>query len=91
MESTTQSGPKSTGAYVFKKKKKFKEETTPEKRLSDRWDQQVFFIKKTYPHAEGRISAIMKTYTPKKGEFSPSEEALIDLANLYTDLKEVTL
>lgn len=73
---------------MFQKKKKFTEEQTPEKRLSDRWDQQVFFMLRKFPQSERHIGAIMRTYTEKKSkEFMPSEEALDDLAELYAELQ----
>lgn len=73
---------------MYQKRKKFTEEATPEKRRSDRWAQQVFFIKRKFPHAEAGISRIVKSHTRGKGEaFVPSEEALTELANFYSDLQ----
>lgn len=73
---------------MYQKRKKFTEEPTPEKRRADRWDQQVFFIKRKFPHAEAGISKIVKHHTKgKETEFIPSEEALNDLANFYSDLQ----
>lgn len=76
---------------MFQKRKKFTEESTPEKRLSDRWDQQIFFISKKYPReAEAGIEKIMKTHAKRQGtkEFMPTEEALTDLTNFYTELQD---
>lgn len=57
--------------------------------MLERWDQQVFFIKRKFPHSEEKIAAIVETHSPKqKGTaFLPSEEALLELANLYSDLQ----
>lgn len=73
---------------MYQKRKKFTEPPTPERRRSDRWEQQVFFIKRKFPHAEAGISKILKRHTKCEGkEFAPSEEALSDLANFYSDLQ----
>lgn len=73
---------------MYQKRKKFTEEATPEKRRSDRWEQQVFFIRRKFPHAEPGISKIVNNHTKEKGtKFVPSEEALSDLANFYSDLQ----
>lgn len=73
---------------MFQKRKKFKEEATPETRLSDRWDQQVFFMKRTYPQSESAIVDIIKDHGGKEGApFVPSEEALLDLAKLNDNLR----
>ncbi|MBI3558611.1 MAG: hypothetical protein HY074_20270 [Deltaproteobacteria bacterium] len=77
---------------MFQKRKKFKEETTPTNRLHDRWEQQVFFLRRKYPNAEAGISAIVKAHTPKsETEFRPSEEALTALEKLSADLSERAL
>jgi hypothetical protein len=74
---------------MFQKRKKFKEEVTAEKRMSDRWDQQIFFITSKFPDARSRITAIEKEHATRQGsEFSPSEEALADLANYYSELRQ---
>ena len=75
---------------MFQKRKKFKVETTPEARLTDRWDQQVFFITKKYPDAQERISAIVKNHASESDQsdgFIPSEEALLELAELCNKLQ----
>lgn len=80
--------PTFKGEFMFQKRKKFKEETTPEKRLIDRWDQQVFFITKKYPQSKTNISAIMRDHGVGQSiDFIPSEDALVELAKLYTDLQ----
>ena len=72
---------------MFEKRKKFKEETTPENRLAARWEQQVFFLRRKFPQAEAGISAIIKAHTPSLGAaFLTSEEALIELEKLSSDL-----
>ena len=77
---------------MFVKRKKFKEEITPTKRLSDRWDQKVFFITKKFPQSETEIKAIADSHSKKEGSaFTPSEAALLDLENLYTDLASLSL
>lgn len=74
---------------MFQKRKKFKVETTPEARLSDRWNQQVFFITKKYPESQERISAIVKSHAESNDEFMPSEEALRELSELCNKLQNV--
>ncbi len=75
---------------MFVKRKKFKEEITPTKRLSDRWEQQVFFITKKFPQSTIEIRAIADTHAKKEGtDFIPSEAALLDLENLYSDLSQL--
>lgn len=66
---------------MYQKRKKFKEESTPEKRLSDRWDQQVFFTKKSFPQSEDAITKITEEFS------APSEEALEALARLNASLR----
>lgn len=73
---------------MFQKRKKFVEEVTPERRLAERWEQQVFFIKRKFPHAESGITKIVKDHAKgREKEFVPSEEALAELANFYSDLQ----
>jgi hypothetical protein len=73
---------------MFQKRMKFKAEATAETRLTDRWDQQVFFITKKYPQAEKRIQSIIKAHESKSGSaFLPSEEALAELSELCTELR----
>jgi hypothetical protein len=74
---------------MFQKRKKFKEEITVEGRLLERWDQQVFFIKRKFPHSSTAIDAIMRNHASKQGSvFAPSEDALVDLANLSVALRD---
>lgn len=72
---------------MFQKRKKFKEEATPESRLADRWDQQVFFMKKSFPHSETQIAKIMAEHSGQDSEFVVTEEALDALANLSSELR----
>ena len=55
------------------------------------WEQQVFFFKKRFPQFEAQLQKIMKKYTKKaKGakvaSFAPTEEALLELRDLYGKL-----
>lgn len=76
---------------MFQKRKKFVGKASPEKRLLDRWDQQVFFITKKYPQSEAGITAIIRDHESKEGSpFIPSEQALGALAELYSELKATT-
>lgn len=69
---------------MYQRRKKFTKECSPEKRLSDRWEQQVFFISRKFPQAAAAITAIMKSHADGQGSgFTPSEAALTELANLY--------
>lgn len=72
---------------MFEKRKKFVQEATPESRLSDRWNQQVFYVTRKYPQSKNRIAAIMKSQSRRGSEFTPSEEALTKLADLYSELQ----
>jgi hypothetical protein len=79
------------GACMFKKRKKFKEEITSEKRLSDRWDQQVFFITNKFPQSNSSIKELVKDHELKQGNtFVPSEDALEDLAKLCHEFRGLT-
>ncbi len=73
---------------MYQRRKKFTEEVSPEKRLSERWDQQVFYTKRMYPGSFAAIESIMDAHTASKaGGFAPTEEALTALANLCAELK----
>ncbi len=73
---------------MYQRRKKFTEEVSAEKRLADRWDQQVFFTKRKYPGAEAAIETIMSAHHQNQsGAFTPTEEALQALANLCVELK----
>ena len=75
---------------MFQKRKKFKEEVTPTNRMAERWDQQVFFLRRKFPHCEDGISAIVKAHTAsaKDAEFLPTEAALLELEALCTKLTD---
>lgn len=76
---------------MFQKRKKFKDESTPEKRMVERWDQQVFFITKKFPQLENEITAIVKNHESTKGtSFIPSEEALKELADLCSGARSLS-
>ena len=68
--------------------KKEQKKVSPEERMLDRWDQQVFFLRKQFPNSQNDIQKIKKAYEKKTAEgFLPCEEALMDLTNLYAALK----
>ena len=72
---------------MFVKRKKFTKEATPADRLLERWNQQVFFMLQKFPHAAPEIERIQENYANKLGgTFTPSEEALEDLAELRQKL-----
>lgn len=76
---------------MFQKRKKFAVEQTPQSRLSDRWEQQVFFILRKYPNAKPKITAIMKSCTTKKQpDFVANEAALDKLTNLYAEMQDIS-
>jgi hypothetical protein len=66
--------------------KKEPKKATPEERLLDRWNQQIFFLKKQFPKSESKIAAIRKS-CEKKGVFLPTEGALAQLTDLYVELR----
>jgi hypothetical protein len=77
---------------VVRRSSKSKEEKkiSPEERLLQRWEQQVFFLKKMFPQSEGEILSIRKRHERKAGKekvFEPSEDAILALMELYADLK----
>ncbi len=61
---------------------------SPEERMREIWDQQVFFIRKKFPQAETQIAAIRKSYqgSSKAAFWTPSEEATNALRELYYSL-----
>jgi hypothetical protein len=66
--------------------KKEERKFSPEERMIDRWNQQVFFLRKQFPNAAKQILAIEKQYT-KKMEFQPTEDTLNQLTDLYIEMK----
>ena len=80
-----------TQRAVRRPKSKEEKKLSPEERLLQRWEQQVFFLKKVFPQSEKDIVQIRKQYEQKTGKdrlFSPSEEAIVELMELYADLKQ---
>lgn len=69
--------------------KKEQRKWTPEERAIDVWNQQLFFIRKSYPQAEDHIQRICKKYQPKtkQADFIPTEEATNALRELYLELR----
>jgi hypothetical protein len=64
---------------------------SPEQRMREVWEQQVFFFKKRFPQSEAQLQKIIKKYTKKaKGakvaSFAPTEEAVLELRDLYGKL-----
>lgn len=64
---------------------------SPEQRLQEVWAQQVFFFKKRFPQSEAQLQKLMKKYMKKpKGAkvatFAPTEEAVLELRDLYSKL-----
>ncbi len=65
---------------------------SPEQRMKEIWDQQVFFIVKSFPDAEKKVNDLRKQHEKKqkvaKGKtFQPTETAVSELKTLYMDLK----
>jgi len=57
---------------------------TPEERVIDLWNQEVFLIKKRFPDADGKISAIQRDHEERSGApFIPTEEATEDLRKIF--------
>ncbi len=67
---------------------------SPEQRLREVWEQQVFFFKKRFPHSDAQLQKLMKKYCVKpKGakvaSFAPTDEAVVELRELYGKLVAV--
>lgn len=62
--------------------------STPEERMLDLWNQQVFLIRRKYPDAMVKVNAIQKRYAGVKrsNPFFPTQEANEDLRQLYVEL-----
>ena len=79
-----------SGGFTLARSKKVQKKASPEERMLDRWDQQVFFFKKQFPDAVSEIAKIQKAHTRAKNEdFFPTEDALTELNHRYLDLKQV--
>src|SRR3954462_10708511 len=76
-----------SGRDCLARPKKEQKKASPEERLMDRWNQQVFFLKKQFPRSDIKINAIRKNYEKRGGPFFPTEEAVNDLIQLYFELK----
>jgi len=60
---------------------------TLEERMLDLWNQNVFLVRRHFPHAEKRISAIQKKHHKAQDDFLPSEDAVTELTKLYAELR----
>ena len=78
-----------SGGFTLARSKKVQKKASPEERMLDRWDQQVFFFKKQFPDAVAEIVKIQKAHTKSKNDdFFPTEDALNELNHCYLDLKQ---
>jgi hypothetical protein len=90
---TPQKDPQKPVQRTVRRSRNSKEEKkiSPEERLMQRWEQQVFFLKKMFPNSEKDILAVRRRYEAKVGKekvFQPTDDAVMALIELYAILKQ---